>query len=137
MQFIQMHSIYMICKRILRIFLNEHEIIFRTELNGFKYFNLIQIIPWIICLHTVKWFPALICNINSVTLAIYLHIVEVIDDMAEIDLLIIIFLNEYELNCLHTSIAIVSMQFNGLKYCYVWLTVQLNISLLFTHTIKW
>ena len=67
----------MVLKRILNItFLKEHELIFDTQLNGFKYFYLIQII-----------------------LFYYLFV-----------------------------------QFNVLKYFYLTLTVQLNISHLFTHT---
>ena len=41
------------------------------------------------------------------------------------------FLNELELICLHTSIAIVSTQLNGHNYCYQTLTILININHLF------
>ena len=52
----------------------------------------------------------------------------------EISLSAICFLNEFELICLHISITIISTQLNGFKYCYVSLTIPLNISHLFTHS---
>ena len=42
------------------------------------------------------------------------------------------FLNELELICLYTCIAIVSIQLNGLIYCYKTLIILLNINHLFT-----
>ena len=65
--------------------------------------------------------------------------------MKEILLSVISFLNELQLICLRTSIAIVSIQLNGFNYCYLTriilfnithcnasLTIQLNIRPLFT-----
>ena len=54
--------------------------------------------------------------------------------MEEISLLVISFLNELELICLHTSIAIVSTQLNGLNYCYLTLLILFNINHLFVHS---
>ena len=48
-------------------------------------------------------------------------------------LLVISFLNESELICLPTSIAIVSTHLNGFKYCYLTLIIPLNINHLFAH----
>ena len=73
--------------------------------------------------------------------------------MQDINLPVISFLNELQLICLHTSIAIsvkwfqllqsntyntstysfICTQLNGSKYCYVSQTIQSNISHLFTH----
>ena len=46
--------------------------------------------------------------------------------ICQISLLVISFLNELELICLHTSIA-VSTQLNGLNYCYLTLISIFNI----------
>ena len=46
-------------------------------------------------------------------------------------LLVISFLNELELICLHTVIAIVSPQLNGFNYCYETLIILFNINYLF------
>ena len=43
------------------------------------------------------------------------------------------FLNKLQLICLHTSIAIVSTQLNGFKYCYLTLIILLNIIHSFAH----
>ena len=45
--------------------------------------------------------------------------------------LVISFLNELELIYLLTSIAIVSIQLNGFKYCYLTLIILFNINNLF------
>ena len=47
-------------------------------------------------------------------------------------LLVISFLNELELICLHSNIAIVSTQLNGFNYCYLALIIQFNVNHLFT-----
>ena len=60
---------YIICKRFVDNILNEPELIFCTQLNGFKYFNLLLII----CLHKVKWFQVLLCNSHSLISVICLH----------------------------------------------------------------
>ena len=49
-------------------------------------------------------------------------------------LLVILFLNELELNCLHTNIAIVSTQLNGFNYCDLTQIFLLNINHLFVHS---
>ena len=46
---------------------------------------------------------------------------------------VIVFKNELELICLHTSIAIVSIQFNGFNYCYLTLVILFDINHLFAH----
>ena len=73
----------------------------------------------IYCLHTVKWFQVLLCNSNNLTSILYLHAFIDIHDMQEISLSVISFLNGLELICLHTGIAIVSIQLNGFIYCYL------------------
>ena len=49
-------------------------------------------------------------------------------------LLVISFLNELELICLHTCIVIVSRQLNGFNYCYLTLIILFNINYLFAHS---
>ena len=56
--------------------------------------------------------------------------------MLEINLSIIQSLNELELICLHTSIAIVSTQLNGFNYCSQTLIILFNINHSFD-TVKW
>ena len=46
-------------------------------------------------------------------------------------LLVISFLNDLELICLHTTIAIVSPQLKGSNYCYLTLIILFNINNLF------
>ena len=41
------------------------------------------------------------------------------------------FLNELELICLHSNIAIVSTQLNDFNYCYLTLTILFNVDHLF------
>ena len=48
-----------------------------------------------------------------------------------ISLLEILFSNKFELICLHTSIAIISPQFNGFNYCYLTPIILFNINHLF------
>ena len=45
---------------------------------------------------------------------------------------VISFLNELEMICLHTSIAIVSTQLNGFNHCYQTLIILFHINYLFT-----
>ena len=45
----------------------------------------------------------------------------------------ILFLNELELICLHTSIAIVCTQLNGFKYCYITPIILFTINHLFAY----
>ena len=52
----------------------------------------------------------------------------------EISLLVISFLDELELICLYTSIAIVSTQLNGFSYCYLTLKILFNINHWFAHS---
>ena len=47
---------------------------------------------------------------------------------------VISFLNELEPICLHTSIAIISTQLNGFKYCYLTLIILFNINHLFAQS---
>ena len=54
--------------------------------------------------------------------------------MEEISLLVISFVNELELICLHTSIAIVFTQLNGFNYCYLPLIILFSINHLFAHS---
>ena len=54
--------------------------------------------------------------------------------MSEISLSVILFLNELELICLHTSTAIVFTQLNGFKYRYLTLIILLYINNLFTNS---
>ena len=49
-------------------------------------------------------------------------------------LLVLSFLNELELICLHTSIAIVSTQLNSFNYCFLKLIILFNINPLFVHS---
>ena len=49
-------------------------------------------------------------------------------------LLVISFLNELELICLDTSIAIVSTQLNGFNYCHLKLIILFNTNHLFAHS---
>ena len=51
--------------------------------------------------------------------------------MQEISLSIISLLNELEIICLHTSIAIVSTQLNGFHYCNQTLIILFDINHLF------
>ena len=53
--------------------------------------------------------------------------------MKEISLPVILFLNELELICLHTSDATVFTQLIGFKYCYITLKFLFNISHLLAH----
>ena len=48
-----------------------------------------------------------------------------------ISLLVITLLNELELICLHTHIAIISTCLNGFSYCYLTLIILFNINHLF------
>ena len=48
-------------------------------------------------------------------------------------LYVILFLNEFELICLHTGIGIVSVQLNGFNYCDLTLIFLFNINHLFKH----
>ena len=48
-------------------------------------------------------------------------------------LLVISFLDELELICLHTSITIISTQLNGFNYCNLTLIILFNINHLFEH----
>ena len=47
---------------------------------------------------------------------------------------VISFLNKLKLICLYTSIAIVSTQLNGFKYCYLTLIILFHINNLFAHS---
>ena len=47
---------------------------------------------------------------------------------------VISFLNELELICLHTSIAIVFTQLNGFSYWYLTLIIPFDINHLFAHS---
>ena len=51
-----------------------------------------------------------------------------------ISLLVILFLNELELICLHTSVGIISTQLNGFNYSYLTLIILFNINHLFAHS---
>ena len=53
--------------------------------------------------------------------------------MLVISLLVISFLNELEVVCLHSSIAIVSTQLNGFNCCYPTLIIPFNINPFFAH----
>ena len=48
-------------------------------------------------------------------------------------LMVISFLNELELICLHSRIAIVSTQLNGFNYCYLRQIILFKITHLFEH----
>ena len=54
--------------------------------------------------------------------------------MQEISLRVISFLNELELICLHTSIAIVSTQLNGFNDYFLTPIILFNSNLLFSHS---
>ena len=47
---------------------------FFTQLNGFKYFNLIRMILIIICLHTVKCFQVLLFYTNNSMLPFWVRV---------------------------------------------------------------
>ena len=64
----------------------------------------------------------------------FAHIWIDINDMQEISLSVISFLNDLELICLYTGIAIVSTQLNGFTYCYLTLIIILNINNFFAHS---
>ena len=48
-------------------------------------------------------------------------------------LLVLLILNELELICLHISIAIVSPQLNGFKFCFIIMIIRLNKIHLFAY----
>ena len=52
----------------------------------------------------------------------------------KVNLSVILFLNELELICLHTFIAIVSTQFSGFNYFCQILTILFNINHFFAHS---
>ena len=54
--------------------------------------------------------------------------------MCQNSLQVIPFLNEFELVCLNTSIAIVSPQLNGFSYFYLTQIILFNINHLFAHS---
>ena len=51
--------------------------------------------------------------------------------MWEISLSVISFLNELELICLHSSVAIVTTQLNGFNYCFLTHIILFNMNHLF------
>ena len=57
-----------------------------------------------------------------------------IHDMLEISFLVISFLKEFKLICLHTTVATVSTQLNGFNYFYLKLIILFNINNLFAHS---
>ena len=48
--------------------------------------------------------------------------------------MVILFLNEFELICLHTSIAVVYIWLNSFSYCYLTLIILFNINRLYAHS---
>ena len=109
----------MISKYILWItFLNEPELISCTQLNGFTYFYQIRIILFtiIICLQTVKCFQVLLINTNN-----------------SINHQSFVYTQLNDQTVLFQGIQFsMSTKLNSSKYSYESLTIQLNISHLFT-----
>ena len=81
--------------------------------------------------HGVNWFQVLLCINNNIS-QLLAHIW--IDMICQISLLIISFLNELELSCLHFSITIVSTQLNDFNCCYLTVIFLFNINYLLAHS---
>ena len=85
-------------------------------------------------LHKVKWFQVLLYNSYNSTLVICLDTFKWINKICMISWSVILFLNDLELICLHTSIVIVSTQLHGFNYSNQTLMILFNINHLFAHS---
>ena len=86
----------------------------------------------IISKYEVNWFQVLVCNYGDLTPVICLHTFKwIFIYHLLVNSLVISFLNELQLICWYTCIAIISTRLNGFNYCYRTLIILFNVYHLF------